>query len=146
MLQITNVNVFVDKKDNKIESSAGWGRVQFNDFLWINFSIKRSSTGIFISWPSYKKSDGTWESYIKFQNGDIEKSKEYKNTIEKYIIDEFNKSLGISDKPNKALVTIKTNSSKSADTITNFDTQSLVNDDDDDDDDLVFQQSLYKGK
>lgn len=74
-------------------STVGFGMITFQGVITVKFNIIKSKGGeMFVSWPQKKKSDGEeWNPQITFED------KEAKDDIQKVILAEFNKSLGLKE-------------------------------------------------
>jgi DNA-binding cell septation regulator SpoVG len=144
MIEVTNTKLFLSKDQSG--ANCGYGAVQFNDFLWIDIKVMKTDGRLWISWPSYKKSDGTYQHQVKFLNGDQDASLIAKKAIEEYIISDFVSSFNVMNdvstkaKSKEPLVSFKKKSTGS------FDVKTLIKDDEivDDEDDEILQQAMYK--
>lgn len=47
------------------------GNIVIHDKVRINISVIEGKSGPFVSYPSYKKQDGTWESYVAPVSRDV---------------------------------------------------------------------------
>lgn len=47
------------------------GNIVIHDKLRINISVIEGKSGPFVSYPSYKKQDGTWENYVAPVSRDV---------------------------------------------------------------------------
>lgn len=148
MVEVTDLSLFV----NKIATSTniGYGSVQFNDLIWVDIAIRRATDGrSYVSWPSYKKNDGTWNQLVKFYDkGDLETSKLALKAIENYILKEFNAIAIAPQEPTKVtnskagpIVSFKQKGQSSSPPLN--EEQIMI--DEADDDDEIFNSALFKG-
>lgn len=89
VLDISKVVCYVSEYEG---SSLGYGMVTFNSVMTVKFSIMRAGSGnLFVAWPSRKKNTGDFVSLVTFDD------QEARNSINNYILKEFNKKLNLSN-------------------------------------------------
>jgi DNA-binding cell septation regulator SpoVG len=99
-MEITKVSVFKTSNDTFV----GNGSVEFDECFFVRFKIVKSSKdgSLFISWPSTKGKDKETQADKYYPEagyvlGDDEDTKYiFKNSVDEYIIKEYNKVIGIS--------------------------------------------------
>lgn len=140
-MEVTDLKLFVST--NGAETSAGYGSIQFSDFMWINIGIKKAAGGrMFVTWPAYQKKDGTYGQDVRFFGEDQDRVKAQLKQIEDYILEEFGKKMVTPTKePSKkqALVSIKVKDKSSAPKPT----LQQVAEENLDDDDALFDSTLH---
>jgi hypothetical protein len=142
-MEVTDLKLFVSS--GGAESGVGYGSIQFSDFMWINIGIKKAGTGrLFVTWPAYKKKDGTYGQDVRFFGEDQERVKSQLKQIEDYILEEFGKKMVIpvvkEVSKKQALVQIKV---KDKTSVTKPTLQQTV-EEGLEDDDALFDSAIHK--
>jgi hypothetical protein len=145
MVEITDIRVFLNKSEKA--TNIGYGSVQFNELLWVEIGIRKMPDGrLFVTWPSYKKGDGSWGQSVKFLSEDLEASKRVSKEIDDYILGRFAEKMVVEQPkaPEKKtpLVSFKTKSSSPTAQEQSFEEMAT---DDMSDDDEIFESALFKG-
>lgn len=80
-MKVTNVFVKANPSNSK---TKGYGSVEFDGQVSINFTIFPSNQGgDFVSWPKYKKTDGSYSNHVFF------KDEAFKASVDKQVLDKF---------------------------------------------------------
>lgn len=99
-MNVTNIKIY--PYTNATGAFIGNGEVVFEDFLSIRFSIMKSASGIWISWPQKKGQDSEgkdkWYADVKLLpiGEDDETKWTAKYELENQLIKEYNATVGIS--------------------------------------------------
>jgi hypothetical protein len=142
-LEVTGLKIFISTSDKS--TNIGYGSVQFCDLIWIEIGIRKMPDGrLFVTWPSYKKGDGTWTNSVKFFSDEAGDGKEALKSIEDYILSEFAKKINVTTPvktKKESLISVKVKQSAPPAPI---DQEQIVSDEIDDDDE-IFNMAIGKG-
>jgi DNA-binding cell septation regulator SpoVG len=86
-LEISEIKVFSSNFKNG--PSVGYGSITLSEAIIIRFGICKSNSGsLFVSWPQKKRKED-YTSLVLFTSGEV------KNKIDKVVLDEYNRKVGI---------------------------------------------------